>query len=207
MKFGAGRLSAVFRRRTTAETDPAKQDAGAAATEANVKAQGKGRPTPKRREAESRRRQPIRAPRDRKEAYRNTRARQREQRSKMRAGLARGDERYLPARDQGAVRRLARDYVDARRSAGEFFLILTLVILVLGFIPRFTAVAYNLLWPLMMAVIVGEGLFTARRIRRLAEQRYPDESTRGVAFYAVMRSLQLRRLRLPPPRVKVGEKI
>lgn len=125
----------------------------------------------------------------------------------MREGLSRGDERYLPARDQGPVRRLARDYVDARRSAGEFFIFLTLGILVLGFIPRFTLIAYNLLWPLMMAVIVGEGFFLARRVRRLAERRYPDESTRGVGFYTAMRSLQMRRLRLPPPRVKVGEKI
>lgn len=201
----------MFRRRTTAEGETAGQQpgpgSGAAATASRTKPQGKGRPTPKRRDAEKQRRQPIRPPRDRKDAYRQTRKRQREQRRKMRQGMAQGDERFFPPRDQGSVRRLARDYVDSRRSLGEFFLILTLAILVLGFVPQFTIIAYNLLWPLMMAVIVGESFLTARRIRRMAEQRYPDESTRGLGFYAAMRSLQMRRLRLPPPRVKVGEKI
>ncbi|MQA85222.1 MAG: DUF3043 domain-containing protein [Streptosporangiales bacterium] len=201
----------MFRRRTPTEPDAEQQGgsgSGGTTTDAvTTKPHGKGRPTPKRREAESRRRQPFQAPRGRKEAYRQTRQRQREQRRRMREGVAKGDERYLPARDKGSVRGLARNYVDSRRSIGEYFLILTVIILVLGFIPQLTAIAYNLLWPLMMATIVAEGVFVARKVRRLAEERHPGESTRGVGFYAAMRGLQLRRLRLPPPRVKVGEKI
>ena len=42
----------------------------------SAKQAGKGRPTPKRREAEKRNRRPITAPRTRKEAYRQVRERQ-----------------------------------------------------------------------------------------------------------------------------------
>ena len=34
--------------------------------------------------------------------------------AKQREALANGDERYLPARDKGPVRRFVRDYVDSR---------------------------------------------------------------------------------------------
>lgn len=208
----------MFRRRTapTPEAEQGRPDSAGTATgattepatgAATTKPHGKGRPTPKRREAERQRRQPFHAPKGRKEAYRQTRRRQRDQRRQMREGLARGDERYLPARDKGPARGLARDYVDARRGIGEYFLILTVLILVLGFIPQLTLIAYNLLWPLMMVTIVGEAIFVTRRVRRLAEERHPGESTRGLGLYVAMRGLQMRRLRLPPPRVKVGERI
>ena len=45
-------------------------------------------------------------------------------------------------------------------------------------------------------------LFT---LNRRAKERFPDKADRkGITLYAVLRTLQLRRLRLPPPRVKRG---
>ena len=34
--------------------------------------------------------------------------------------------------------------------------------------------------------------------------KFPDESLKGTTFYTIMRVLQLRWLRMPKPRVKVG---
>jgi hypothetical protein len=38
-------------------------------------------------------------------------------------------------------------------------------------------------------------------------ERLPGESTRGLTMYAVMRALQIRRFRVPAPRVHPGDKI
>jgi hypothetical protein len=70
--------------------------------EAIAKEGGKGRATPKRREAERGRRRAITAPRDRKEAYRQSRERSRAERSKQMEALKAGDERHLPPRDRAA---------------------------------------------------------------------------------------------------------
>lgn len=151
----------------------------------------------------------MRAPRDRKEAYRQVKERQRAQRRRARAGLAAGDERYLPPRDKGPVRRLARDYVDARRGVGEFFLFLSLFVIALTAVPVTSVqlVAYNIAFPLLLVGIASEAVLVSRRVKRLVAQRYPDESTRGLGFYVVTRGLQIRRLRMPPPQVKVGDRI
>src|ERR1700754_3702072 len=113
MRFTGGTLISVFRRRS----EPAPVE-----TPEVVKPGGKGRPTPKRSEAEKRRRQPITAPKDRKEAVRKMRARQAEERAKARAGMERGDDKYLQKRDRGPVRALARDYVDTRRTIGSYLM-------------------------------------------------------------------------------------
>jgi len=58
----------------------------------------------------------------------------------------------------------------------------------------------------IIAVIVIDALLLRRTISKLAAERLPDQSTRGVTFYAVMRALQLRRFRTPAPRLKPGDK-
>ena len=46
-----------------------------------------------------------------------------------------------------------------------------------------------------------------RSLHRLVAERLPGESTRGLTTYAVMRALQIRRFRVPAPRVAPGDKI
>lgn len=58
---------------------------------------GKGRPTPKRKEAESARKQGISVPKDPKAARKAARDRDREARAKSRAGLMAGDPAYFLA--------------------------------------------------------------------------------------------------------------
>ncbi|GGX66113.1 membrane protein [Streptomyces fructofermentans] len=167
----------------------------------------KGRPTPKRSEAQSQRRSVANTPTTRKEAAKRQRDERRGQMERQRQALASGDERYLPARDKGPVRRLARDFVDSRFCIAEFFLPLAVIILVLSMvrIPRLQNIAL-LLWLFVIVLIVVDSIGIAIRLRKQIGIRYPDEPRRGAVAYALMRSLQLRRLRLPKPQVKRGER-
>jgi hypothetical protein len=119
----------------------------------------------------------------------------------MMHGLKAGDERQLPARDRGPVRRFARDLVDSRRSVGEFFLPLALIILILNFTkdPQIRATG-SFLWLLLVVLIVVDSVVLARKLKRGLRRMHPDEGTKGVVPYALMRSMQIRRFRLPPPR-------
>lgn len=143
------------------------------------------------------------APRDRKTAYRAARERQREDRGKQMQALKAGDERHLPARDRGPVRKYARDMVDARRSVAEFFLPLALVILVLSFFGTEQMKLFgSSLWLALVVLIVLDSAVLGLRMRRGLGRSLPDVSHRGAMVYALMRSMQIRRFRLPPPRIK-----
>lgn len=168
---------------------------------------GKGRPTPKRREVEKGRRRAITAPRDRKAAYKQTRERQREERTRSMQALRAGDERHLPTRDRGPVKKYARDLVDARRSVAEFFLPLALLIFVLTIVPvPALQLVGSYLWLALVVMVVVDSVVLVMRLRRGLDRSYPDESHRGAVPYALMRSMQIRRFRLPPPRVRSGRR-
>ncbi len=164
----------------------------------------KGRPTPKRSEAERRRRQPYTAPADKKTAVRQSRDRDRSGRASRYAAAKRGEAWALPRKDQGPVRALARDYVDSRRRLSEYYMYAVGAMVVLLFIRALRLYAdYAVL--VVLVVMVSEGFLTGRQVIRLAEQRFPGESTRGVKLYAAIRSTQLRKLRMPAPRIKPGD--
>jgi hypothetical protein len=207
----------VFRRRpASASEEPATAGSASTAPADGSGAKGltpkKGAPTPKRREAEQVLRRPLNAPQTRKEAYRQYRERRARdsQRTAQRGGAVKGQERNWRPQDYGPVRAYARDVVDSRRSVSEFFLYFSLAILVLLFIPfeqAQLAVTY-VMWPVMMVSIVAEGVYIGNRIKKAARQHWPDDPTiRGVGLYAAMRQLQIRKLRLPKPRVKPGDPI
>ena len=167
---------------------------------------GKGRPTPKRKEAESARKQGISVPKDPKAAKRAARDRDREARAKSRAGLLAGDPQYFPRRDAGPVKAQVRDYIDRRRTVGEFFIPMAFVVLVLGLINNPTVqttasliMVSTILLVLLDTVLVG--VLLSRSLRK----EFPDKSQRkGAVSYGVLRALQLRRFRIPPPRIKAG---
>jgi Protein of unknown function (DUF3043) len=199
----------VFRRRqpttveSAAEDADSAPDAGGAAGRATTAA--KGRPTPKRSEAE-RRRRPVNAPGDRKEANRQSRDRQRGDRARRQQALAKGEQWALPVRDRGAVRALTRDYVDSRRRVSEFYMYGLVVLLALLFVRNaFVQSIVPLVVLAAVLVMLVEGIFIGRRARALAEERLPGESTQGVRLYAAMRALQIRQLRMPKPRIKPGD--
>jgi len=167
---------------------------------------GKGRPTPKRSEAERRRRQPYTAPKDRKEAARVSRDRQRTDRGRRMEAMRRGEEWAMPPRDRGPVRAFARDYVDSKRRFSEFYMYGLVVLLVLLFIRAPIVQTIVPLLVLGAVLIMGiEGILIGRKTKSLVAQRMPGESTRGLGLYSAMRALQIRRLRMPKPRIKPGD--
>ncbi|MER7668905.1 DUF3043 domain-containing protein [Kitasatospora sp. NPDC096128] len=167
----------------------------------------KGRPTPKRNEAEANRRTRVVVPKDRKEASRQARDRMRVEREKQRQALIDGDERHLPARDKGPVRKFARDYVDSRWSLAEFFLPAAVVILVLSIVkvPALQLLS-TLLFLLFFVLVILDFVRLGLGLRKQLAERFAGQNTRGTVAYGIMRTLQMRRLRLPKPQVRRGEK-
>ncbi|MEV6808337.1 DUF3043 domain-containing protein [Streptomyces sp. NPDC017248] len=200
-------LGFVFRSRAKEEKAPADKAPVTDSKQPRDPQAPKGRPTPKRSEARPQRRSVASTPTNRKEAAQRRREERRQALERQRQSLASGDERYLPARDKGPVRRFARDWVDSRFNVAEFFLPLAVVILVLSVVrvPSIQSVAL-LLWLIVIVLIVLDAAVSGFRLRKRLAERFPDQNTRGAVAYALMRSLQMRRLRLPKPQVKRGER-
>lgn len=175
---------------------------------AEPKPGGKGRPTPTRKEAEAAARARAKGAVKRKEAARLQRQRRTEQSQRMRQALKTGDEKFLPPRDQGKVRRFVRDRIDARLSMAEFLLPLLILIMVMQYTPNPTLQSLsNGLWAATLLMVTMDTLYLVFALRRELPRRFPDESTKGAVFYGVLRAMQLRFLRLPKPRVKIGDKL
>lgn len=165
----------------------------------------KNRPTPKRRDQQAARRQPLVVD-DRKRAKQISKEKRRERARLARQAMLTGDEKHMPIRDAGPVKRFVRDWVDARRSVGEFLLPVMLVVLALSFIqnPRVMVVIFVLVYGLMTAGIL-DSILAWRRLKKQLVARFGEDAPKGNAFYAVMRMFQMRRTRMPRPQVKVGQ--
>lgn len=181
-------------------SEPAVEDAPVS------EAGGKGRATPTRREREAANHRPL-IPSDRKEAARQARARTTQSRERARVGLAAGEERYLPAKDRGPQRRFVRDYVDARFSAGEVVIPLTVLFLFFSLtpIPAVTQWGIIVLWVLLGIAALDCVVLGFTVTRRVGAKFGEGNVERGLKWYAAMRALQFRRLRLPKPQVKRGQ--
>ena len=169
---------------------------------------GKGRPTPKRKVSEAKRITSSLAPVVTKDQKRAAKLASRQDRVASRAAYLRGDENALPARDRGPERRFVRNYVDARRSIGEYFLPIIFLVLVLTLIPQASVQigAIALMYSVLMIAVV-DGIFLSRKIRKLVGEKFPNSPTKGLGMYAWLRSTQMRRLRAPHPQLKVGDKV
>ncbi|WP_166984804.1 DUF3043 domain-containing protein [Canibacter zhoujuaniae] len=168
------------------------------------KQQGKGRPTPTRKQAQALKARPLVG--DRSKA---ARAARREavslEREKVRAGVAAGDERYLTPRDKGPQRKFVRDYVDARWTVGELLLPFMLVVLVLTFFPTNIATYGILALWIMIAFFIVDAIFLSIQIKRALTKKFGAENLkRGYRWYAISRAMQMRIMRLPKPQVKRG---
>ncbi|VDR40121.1 Protein of uncharacterised function (DUF3043) [Tsukamurella paurometabola] len=189
---------------------------------------GKGRPTPSRREAQGRKRGPV-APapmtraeaRARKKELRNSMSKEerkaaaaerRTQANERRELMMQGDERYLPVRDKGPVKAYVRDLIDAKRHVSTMFIPFAVVVMVFMFVtanrPEMAGVPMLILL-VMVAVMAIEGILTGRRVNNRVRERWPDTTETGfrLGWYAFMRSTQLRRMRIPRPRVKPGDAV
>ena len=180
---------------------------------------GKGRPTPKRSAAEANRyrtvtgsttsgRGPVKAPDPRRKATPEEKAKARDDRNRQLQAMRQGEEWALGPRDRGPAKRLVRNYVDAHRRPMEFYMYALIVLIIALFAGRSNTALGNYMQIFLLviiAVIAVDAYLLRRSIFKVLRERMPKESTRGLAFYAIMRALQLRRFRTPAPRVKPGD--
>ena len=208
----------VFRRRSAGATDGTAQDSpGAQSPDGPAEAKprssaeaAKGRPTPKRSVAEAKRRQPIAgssrapaAPRTKEE-----KAKARTNRASRYEAMRRGEAWALNPRDRGPARALARDFIDSKRRVSEYYMYILVVLLAAVFLR--SKAAQTIISPLVLVLIVVilvDASLIRRSLQKLMAERLPNESTKGLTAYAVMRALQIRRFRVPVPRVHPGDKI
>ena len=170
---------------------------------------GKGRATPTRKEAEQRRKESVKTSAGgARAAARGARKQSAEEKAVRLEGIRRGDERYLPPRDKGPAKALARDVVDSRFNVGELFLPMGVLVLA-SFISgsRQATLTVTNIWTVLLIVIVVDLVVLSRRIRKELAARLPNERVRGLGGYAAMRAVTLRRMRTPKPRVQRGGKI
>jgi hypothetical protein len=207
-------LTLPFRRKPAEPLDESPEETSAASSAA-AKTRGYtpskrelGHATPKRRQG-GRPAEPP--PANRKEALKRMRAKERESRAEARAGMLAGDERYLPARDKGPERSLVRDIVDARRNAASYFLPGALLVIVFSSQawPATITLAANIFWMLLAIAVILDSFLLTRRLKKVLPARFPKATLppRKHYFYAIMRAFQIRRFRLPAPKVKLGEKV
>jgi len=166
---------------------------------------GKGHATPTRKEKEAARKQPL-VSSDRAAAKRTARTQMQLQREKARIGMANGDEKFLPARDRGPQKRYVRDYVDARFSVGELLIPLMFAVIILTFFPQPEVQTIGLvaLWAFFAVAVIDVVVLGFILNRKLAE-KFGAGKVEKVRWYAAMRALQLRLMRLPKPQVKRGQ--
>jgi hypothetical protein len=186
---------ALFRRPGNEAPDPEPTEPAFEAPGGPAK---KDHPTPSRKEAEAARRQRVTRTLTKKEARAEASQQARAQRLKS-----------MSARDNVPEKALLRDYIDSRFSLGEFLLPSLVVILALSFLgsrlPRVTVVATALMYLFILGVLADSLLFMWRGYKKVLAKRLPNASTKGLLMYGMNRCIQIRRFRMPPPRIKRGQ--
>lgn len=192
--------SNVFGRRRSSSTE-------AEAAPEVEKVGGKGRPTPSRKEAEAARKARMTPPKTRRAKSAQGREQVREQRAKAREAMNTGEEKYLPMRDKGQVKRYIRNWVDAHRTIGEFMLpLFFIVFLSLFFIPAMYQFG-TYAWIVIILAMTVDSIRVSRAVKAGVRERFGEDETKGITWYALTRAWQMRRLRLPKPQVKPGDPI
>ncbi len=205
-------MPTLFSRKSTAQVIDSPAEDDAAASEARVKAsytaskRELGKVTPKR---STNARKVSAPPANRREASAQTREANRRQRLEQRAAMMEGADWALMPRDKGPERKLARDVVDSRRNVSSYFFYVMIVILVLSVAAGRNgtlAVGADALFLLVVVASAIDGFFLVRRVKLAVRDRLPNSSTKGLAFYSMMRALSFRKMRVPKPQVQLGEK-
>jgi hypothetical protein len=202
----------MFRRRSAGATaDPGTTTGSQAPEDIKPPAEaGKGRPTPKRSEANKGRYQSITGSRttSRSGSPRSSTPADRADRSRKYEAMKRGEDWALNARDKGPERKLVRDYIDSKRRISEFYMY-ALIVLLIALFSRNKAIS-TYISPLVIVLIILvaiDGFVIRRGIQKLIGERLPGSSIRGLTIYGLMRALQIRRFRVPAPQVSPGDKI
>ena len=182
--------------------------------EPSPKPGGKGRPTPRRKDQQAKNLHPV-VPKDRAAAKREARAAREAAWKRQNKAMVTGEEKYLPSREKGPVKRYIRDYVDARFCLGEYFMPLVFVLIVISFtftrlLPQYPLISFYTILAMngyLLAAIADAVWCWARLRRRLTakfgQEKVKDEGT--ILFYIMSRCFMLRRWRRPAALVKRGQ--
>ena len=118
-----------------------------------------------------------------------------------------GDINHMPKAERLPWRVYIRDYVDARRNLGEFFIPFAFVmllgsILVTTIAPQLSVPMMILLYVYLIAVIIDVAVMWRKLKKKLIEKYGEASVAKGSrsASYAWSRAIQVRRWRLPKPR-------
>ena len=147
-------------------------------------------------------------PRTRKEMCSSSGRRKTESSQQVRAAMKSGDERYFLPRDKGPVRRFIRDFVDSRFSFVELMIPLLILTMVLGYSgnARLATIGNTLLFGTLLLVVI-DLLLLRFRLAQAARRAVPRRALKGTTYYAVTRSLQMKFMRLPKAKVKIGQQL
>lgn len=210
--------------RRTSTTEAEDTDGDDAITDEQVPkgyTPGKGHATPSRREAEGKRRGPVAPPpkntrealkrnKEERKANPSSKEDRKEAARKRRERMAAGDDKYLLPRDQGPVKAYVRDLVDSRRHVLGLFMPLAILVFVALLVPYPVVQRYaTLLCTVLLLGMLLEGFLTGRRVTKEVREKFPKEVVKGrsIGWYAFIRASQLRKLRMPKPRVRAGERV
>ena len=199
-------MSLFKKRSRTPEPEPA--------VEPSPKPVGKGRPTPRRKDQQAKNLHPV-VPKDRQAAKREARVARDEAWKRQNEAMVTGEEKYLPSREKGPVKRYIRDYVDARFNLGEFFMPLVFVLLIFSFgfsriLPQYPLVSFYAVLTMngYLLLAIADAAWCWHRLRqrlvkKFGNERVKDEGT--IFFYIMSRCFMLRRWRRPAALVKRGQ--
>lgn len=198
------------------EDNPAEGSSPAARPAPTAK---KGKPTPKRRDAEGRRGPVAPAPQTSKEARARRRADRGTKEERKQAGAERratmsdrrarmmaGEDAFLLPRDKGPARAYARDLVDSRRHLLGLFMPMAIVLVLALFLAPQIQAVLSLVMLVFLVFMAIEGIVLARQTFNKVLARYPDTTERPISlgWYVFVRASQLRRMRAPRPQVSPG---
>lgn len=174
-------------------------------TQAN---QSKGRPTPKMKEAQSRNLHPL-VPKDRKAEAKAAKKRIRAREDKQYEAMRTGDLPNMPRVERDPAHIYMRDYIDARFNISEYFMPVTLITLLAMMVlmvqwPALYVPLMAALYIYLIACIIDVWLMW-RKLKPKLIKKYGEKSVAkgSRAFsYAMQRTIQPRRWRIPKPRAK-----
>ena len=183
----------------------------------------KGRPTPKRREAQGSRGPVLPAPKSAKQARERRKAmaptkedrkvlreKSRQDATDRRARMMAGEDKFLAPRDKGPEKAYARDLVDSRLNISSFFMPIAIVMLVVSLLlPYEWQLLANFAMIAILFILLIEGLLMGRAVNKRVNERFPKYTGTGfkLGWYAFVRMMQFPPLRMPKPRVKRGQDV
>lgn len=159
----------------------------------------KAGPTPTRKEAEAARKARVNPTLSKKDRRRRETEAARRERMEL-----------TGRRDADPARTLLRDVVDSRFRLGEVVMPVLLIVLATSLVVGQNVVLANaimVVFYLVVLAVIADIVVMWRQFTRLLEQRMPGHPRSGLFLYGMNRTLQIRRWRMPPPRVKRGDTI